>query len=77
MCCAKLAAGAVGLAMAATGIGRADAAVIATRRALCRDCPEAVPCAGVIGRKCQCRLCDCVIRAKTANADEKCPEGKW
>jgi hypothetical protein len=79
MCCKSetLIRGAVGLAKAATGIDRADRATIATRRARCQACPEAVPCVGNIGKRCVCQQCGCLIRAKTALASEKCPLGKW
>ena len=76
-CCGKIAAGVIGLAKAAAGIGRADVDTVERRRALCRDCPEAVSCIGNIGRRCKCNLCDCIIRAKTANRGEQCPMGKW
>jgi hypothetical protein len=76
-CCGKIAAGAIGLAKAATGIGRADVDTVERRRAMCQACPEAVPCVGNIGKRCVCQQCGCLIRAKTAVATEQCPTGKW
>ena len=76
-CCGKIAAGAIGLARAAAGIGRADVDTVERRRALCRDCPEAVPCVKNTAKFCMCNKCGCLLKAKTVIASEKCPLGKW
>jgi hypothetical protein len=75
--CGKIIHGAAGLVKAATGIDRASDAEVERRRDICRSCPEAVPCVANVGRKCRCRLCGCLLRAKTAIASEQCPAGKW
>lgn len=72
-----IAHGAAGLAKAALGMDRADEATIERRRNTCRACPHARPCVGNVVKKCTCDRCGCLLRAKTANAGETCPEGKW
>lgn len=72
-----IAHGVAGLAKATLGIGRADEDTIERRRAICRACPSAVPCVGNVVKFCTCRECGCVLKAKTANAGESCPLGKW
>jgi hypothetical protein len=72
-----LARGAIGIAKATLGINRADPDTVERRRVICRECPEAAPCVGSIVRRCKCNLCGCLIRAKTATADERCPGGRW
>jgi hypothetical protein len=69
----QIAHGAAGLAKAALGINRADDAAIARRQAICNACPEVIVTLGIR----RCRVCRCVLAAKTANADEKCPLEKW
>jgi hypothetical protein len=69
--------GAAGLAKAVVGLGLADKATIESRRAICRECPEAIPCAKAIGRFCQCRKCGCLLKAKTKLSSEACPLGHW
>jgi hypothetical protein len=69
--------GAAGLALAALSIDAAPPDLAERRRAVCRSCPEAVPCLRVIGRFCQCRVCKCVLAPKTRVASERCPLGKW
>jgi hypothetical protein len=87
MCCNKtstLAHGAIGVAKAALGFDRADEATVEARRNACRDCEHATrnpkrldrPTKGLTTLS-KCGLCKCYIAAKTANADEKCPLGKW
>lgn len=39
------------------------------RRNICNDCPSR--------RSILCGQCGCIIRAKTAIDNEKCPIGKW
>lgn len=69
--------GATGIMKASAGLDRADEAVIESRRSICRSCEHAMPCVSNVGRKCRCKLCGCLLRAKTALAHEKCPGGKW
>jgi len=82
MCtCTEVIHGAVGLAKAATGIDRAEAATIEARRVICRACEHALPCVfrglHTLGRKCKCAKCGCNLRAKTTLAGENCPDGRW
>lgn len=79
-CCSaksKIFGGAVGLAKALSGVGRADNKVIVKRRNICRSCDHAIPCVGNIGRICRCKACGCILKAKTAIESESCPIGKW
>lgn len=48
----------------------ADAAVTATRKAVCDACPERGP-SNV------CKECGCALRAKQRLLTESCPLGKW
>lgn len=43
--------------------------IVGARRRICRPC-----CFNVAG---DCRVCTCVIRAKTLLSAESCPEDKW
>ena len=89
---AKAAAGAVGLAQAAAvwacrelGVEldiAAPEAAVRERRLLCRDCDHRTRRAspryrGVLTNRCRCKLCSCVIMAKTLLAGQDCPAGKW
>jgi hypothetical protein len=69
--------GAIGLAKSLLAVDLADAATIEARRVICRACPEAVPCAKIIGKFCQCKKCGCLLTAKTKLAAEFCPLGHW
>lgn len=79
--CSRIAQGVSGLTRAAvaavTGAGAADAHEIERRRSLCRECHHAIPCAHDPERKCVCKLCGCLLRAKTMLTDQSCPAGKW
>lgn len=82
--CGKVAHGAVGLAKAVLGVGKAPQAVVAERRNLCRACEHATRNAaprfaatGGLTSLSRCKLCSCVIIAKTRNAEESCPDGRW
>lgn len=55
----------------------APAPVIADRRAVCRACPDAIPCQHNPAKFCVCRVCNCQLRIKTTLAAESCPAGKW
>lgn len=66
--------GMIGIAQAVTHAGRADDAVIARRRVICRGCPESIPSA--IGAA-KCRRCGCQLWAKTTLSAQRCPLGKW
>jgi flavoprotein len=83
--------GAVGLAkVAAQAVGlpvdQAPEMVIKARRDICRGCPNATlnaqrldrPSKGLTTAS-QCRVCGCLIAAKTRLASEKCPASppKW
>ncbi len=76
-CCGDMARGAKGIVQAALGLGRADGQIIERRRAICRACPEAIPCVKKAGQFCRCRRCGCVLHFKTALAGESCPLGRW
>lgn len=65
--------GAAGLAKAALGINRADDATIDRRKAACAACEHSGRSMGVV----TCSICRCALAAKTVNADEHCPVGKW
>ena len=69
--------GAVSLAKAVLQIDRAPDRLIVQRREICRDCAHAIPCPGSAVRNCRCRLCNCVLGAKTSLAGETCPAGLW
>jgi hypothetical protein len=75
MCdCGQIVHGAVGLAKAALGVDRADEETIQKRRAICRECPHAIPCPLLANKKCRCELCGCLLSAKTVVAGEVCPD---
>ena len=81
-CCGgakRVASGAAGLATYAMALRQAPAEVIDQRRAICRanTCGKAVLCKQNVSKFCVCRACGCLLKAKTANADESCPEGLW
>ncbi len=63
---------AVGLTKAALHIGRATDEAIASRREICAACPNAEDFAGGIVTR--CKLCRCILEAKTLNAGQKCPD---
>ncbi len=69
----QIARGAWGLVRATLGLDRTDAITLAERRKLCAACPYNVE--SPLGRR--CRACGCIIVAKTAVADEHCPQGAW
>ena len=73
----RLLHGAAGLTRAALGVDRAPEHVIAERRAACRRCPDAQPCDRIGRRVCSCKLCGCLISAKTALSSESCPADRW
>ena len=76
--------GVIGLGRVALRIGIASPSVIGDRRDLCRVCPEATrrddwqdrPSQGLTTMS-KCKLCRCIIAAKTQLKSEKCPAGKW
>lgn len=84
--CTEIVAGAMGLAKAAVGADRAPDAIVAQRRGICRECPEATrsadparlakPTKGLTSLS-RCRACGCFIAAKTLLASESCPLNKW
>ena len=74
--------GVAGLTQAVLGIDRAPEEVVMARRLTCRNCPhstkhptkktsEGLPLVSL------CDLCFCLIRGKTANAAERCPDNRW
>jgi len=76
--------GVVGLSKAALGIGLAGPEVIARRRDVCRQCPNAsrskdakfAPFNGLTSFS-RCAACACFVSAKTRLASEQCPLGHW
>ena len=76
-CCDDVKNGVIGITKSVLGIDPADDSVIAKRREMCRDCPNAVPCAKIIGKFCACSICGCLLSLKTKVKSERCPEGKW
>jgi hypothetical protein len=82
--CGKIASGAIGLTKFALGADAASAEVTLRRRDICRECPQATRNESRMDRTTKgltsfssCRVCSCIIAAKTALASERCPEGKW
>ena len=73
---AHLVHGAVGLTKALVGIDRAPVAVIAARRAICRQCDRATRHKDGV-RVLRCLECKCWIKLKTRIAGETCPLGRW
>ncbi|HAI12075.1 MAG TPA: hypothetical protein DCM28_10250 [Phycisphaerales bacterium] len=69
--------GALGLIQSRLRIGMADLDVIAKRREICQNCPEAEPCRGSIRIKCKCTVCGCQINDKIRLHRSKCPIDKW
>lgn len=53
---------------------RAERAVVAARREVCRGCEHQVRRIGLLR---VCNKCGCLTRAKTALAPEGCPVGRW
>ena len=71
-------AGAVKRCKSVAGIGIASNDIIESRRAMCRTCPHADPCAPPwASKKCVCGKCGCPLKHKTRLADETCPAEKW
>lgn len=84
----RLLHGARGATRALLGVHRAPAALIEQRRAICTQCPHAVPCSRAGRRPCWCgrlwdgirghhKTCGCSIPLKTVLRDESCPLGAW
>jgi len=78
--------GVIGLTKALLHVDRPSLDVIRGRREVCASCHHAVNLSSAqldrklqdwIGVKTSCRVCNCVLLAKTAVASEKCPAGKW
>ncbi len=80
--------GVKGAAKAILGIDRASAALSMRRRAICDECPHAVPCNTRGTRACWCgklwdgvrginRTCGCYLAFKTKVRSEKCPLDAW
>ncbi|MAX26682.1 MAG: hypothetical protein CMJ19_19485 [Phycisphaeraceae bacterium] len=69
--------GALGILKSRMRIGIADMDVIAQRREICQNCPEALPCRGSIRIKCKCGVCGCKLNDKIRLHNEKCPIDKW
>lgn len=67
--------GAVGITKAVLHVGRASDEVIANRRAICFGCEFKKSVIG--GIVTTCGKCGCSLQAKTVNAAERCPAGKW
>ena len=83
-CCDKakssirsMAHGAKSISKASAGIGRADEAVVAGRRSICRSCDKATRCKNNVTMFCKCTVCGCMLKAKTSLASERCPLKKW
>ena len=76
-CCGKIAHAASAILQNRVGIGTVSLAIYKARLRTCWECYEARPCLGVIGKKCQCAACRCIITEKAKRADEPCPRGKW
>jgi hypothetical protein len=89
--CGKVVQGAVGLAKVAAGkagvkVLLAEVFEVRQRRDACRECEHAtrnqdrldLPTKGLTTFS-QCKLCGCLIAAKTLLADEQCPASppKW
>jgi hypothetical protein len=70
-------AGVVGLAKATLHIDRTPEMAIKHRLRICWECDRSEPCLGIVGKKCQCAACGCIIRAKVVVASEACPIGRW
>lgn len=74
----------VGAQLLGIPLDAAPADVVAGRRDVCRECPEATknaakrdgPTKGLT-LKSMCRECGCNIAAKTRLASEACPLAKW
>lgn len=91
MCCSGPIHGAIGLAkvglqLVGVNVDRADDATTSARRDACRACPHATrnpspayrPHTGLTSLS-RCRLCECIISAKTRIASESCPDvpSRW
>ncbi len=75
--CTRTAKGAIGLARSVLGVGLASPRQIEQRLAICRACPEAVPCVHNTRQVCKCDICHCWLRHKTRLKRERCPLGQW
>lgn len=84
-----IAHGLTGAAKAVLGLDRAPQKLISHRRALCSECPHAVPCKrGTVSDPCWCGklwdglrshspACGCSIPLKTRLKSEHCPLNIW
>lgn len=76
-CCNDIVHGVAGLVGAIVGADRAPADVIESRRIICRACDQAEPCVHNVFKKCICKKCGCLLKAKTTIAKQYCPISKW
>ena len=68
--------GAKGLSKYHMGVGLASEDVVNDRKNVCLSCKYIKnPKPDLKGSK--CKLCGCLIRAKTALRQETCPKNKW
>lgn len=72
----RIAHGAVGLARAALGIGRAAKSLKDQRLKVCMTCEHGGGGEGWT-RKWFCRQCRCLRLAKAGDRREQCPAGRW
>ena len=68
--------GAKGLSKYHLGVGVADEEEINKRKEICKNC-ELIKNKTDDLKGSKCSACGCLIRAKTALKNEKCPKGKW
>lgn len=71
--CRGVVGGAIAIAKNLAGVGVADEPTYKSRLRVCWHCDRAKPCLGIIGRKCQCAECGCIITEKAQRADQHCP----
>lgn len=76
-CCGKIIHGASAIVQNRLGIGMTDEGTYKARLRVCWDCDRARPCLGLVGKKCECAACGCIITEKALRASESCPLGKW
>ena len=74
--------GAAGLAKAVLGIDRVPEEVVVARRLECRKCEHARKhpirkAADGLPLVSWCDICKCLLKGKTANSGEQCPDGRW
>ena len=72
-CCGKIRLGAVGLSQAVTGYHTVEVGIREERLFICSQC-EMRSRNGLLA---VCRVCGCLIKAKTRLRKSKCDLGKW